>query len=218
MRRLGAELHLAGIDFEMAKRSARRHAAAAGLRFVEDGAEPAIAEGAGTIGVELAAGAELDSVVVPIGDGALLAGVGVALRHLAPTVRIVGVVAKGASAMQLSLAAGRPVATERADTIADGLACREPVAEAVAMLEGGYDEVRGVADADIVRAMAVAVDCLGIVLEPAGAAGIAAILADPAEFARQRTGIIVSGSNATLEQLSGWMASCSAARCQAGPP
>jgi threonine dehydratase len=63
-------VRLAGADFEAAKEAACRHAAAVGARFVEDGAEPAIAEGAGTIGLELAAAAELDVVVVPLGGGA----------------------------------------------------------------------------------------------------------------------------------------------------
>jgi threonine dehydratase len=106
MRRLGAEVRMAGADFEAAKEAACQHAAVVGAHFVEDGAEPAIAEGAGTIGLELAVAAELDSVVVPLGDGALLAEVGAALRHVAPATRIIAVVAAGAPAMQRSLGAG----------------------------------------------------------------------------------------------------------------
>jgi threonine dehydratase len=103
---------LVAADFEAAKEAACQQAAAVAVRFVEDGAEPAIAEGAGTIGLELAAAAELDSVVVPLGDGALLAGVGTALRHVAPATRIVAVVAAGAPAMQRSLAAIQLVETD----------------------------------------------------------------------------------------------------------
>jgi threonine dehydratase len=83
MRRLGAEVRMVGADFEAAKEAACQHAAVVGARFVEDGAEPVIAEGAGTIGLKLAAAAEVESVVVPLGDGALLAGVGTVLRHVA---------------------------------------------------------------------------------------------------------------------------------------
>jgi threonine dehydratase len=202
MRRLGAEVRLEGADFEAAKVAAARHAATVGARFVEDGAEPTIAEGAGTIGLELAAAAEVDSVVVPLGDGALLAGVGTALRHVAPATRTVAVVAAGAPAMQRSLASGRVVETEGVDTIADGLAVRSPAPEALTMLKGRYDAVVAVSDADIIRAMAMAADRLGLIVEPAGAAGLAAILAYPAAFARQRTATIFTGGNITLEDLS----------------
>lgn len=207
MRRLGAKVQLAGADFEAAKSAASGHAASVGARFVEDGAEPAIAEGAGTIGLELARFAELDTIVVPLGDGALLAGIGAALRHVAPRTRIVAVVATGAPAMQRSLAAGRVIETERADTIADGIAVRAPVPEALAMLEGRYDAVVAVSDADIIQAMAVAADRLGLVIEPAGAAGVAAILADATAFAGQRAATILTGGNVSLQHLCRWVQS-----------
>jgi threonine dehydratase len=202
MRRLGAEVRMVGADFEAAKEAACQHAAAVGARFVEDGAEPAIAEGAGIIGLELAAVAELDSIVVPLGDGALLSGVGAALRHVAPATRIIAVVAAGAPAMQRSLAAGQLVETESTDTIADGLAVRSPVPEALTMLKGRYDAVVAVSDADIIRAMAMAADRLGLIVEPAGAAGLAAILADAAAFAGQRTATIFTGGNISVQDLS----------------
>jgi threonine dehydratase len=206
MRRLGAVVELVGADFDAAKVAARQHAAATGARFVEDGAEPAIAEGAGTIGLELAAAVPgLETVVVPLGNGALLAGIGAAFRHAAPHARIVAGVAAGAPAMQRSLEAGRPVETERADTIADGIAVRVPVPEALAMLDGRCDAVVAVSEADIIRAMAVAIDHLGLVIEPAGAAGLAAILADPAAFAGRRVATVLAGGNVTREQLAGWL-------------
>src|SRR5262249_53541432 len=161
----------AGADFDAAKAAARRHAEANGARFVVDGAEPAIAEGAGTIGLELAAAGGIDTVLVPLGDGALLAGVGAALRHAAPGAQIVGVIAAGAPAMQRSLAAGRSLQPAGVDTIADGIAVSAPVPDAIAMLEGRYDAVTAVSDVDIIRGMALAADRLGLVLEPAGAAG-----------------------------------------------
>ncbi len=196
MRRLGAEVRLAGADFDAAKKAARDHAGAAGERFVEDGAEPAIAEGAGTIGLELAAGAPgLDVAVVPLGNGALLAGVGAALRHAAPGVEIVAVVAAAAPSMQLSLAAGRPVETASADTIADGIAVRVPVPEALTMLAGCYDDIVAVPEAGMRDAMRLAHRHLDCVLEPSGAAALAAILADPARFRGRRVAAILTGGN-----------------------
>src|SRR5260370_29357469 len=107
MGRHDATGRLEGGDFDAAKRAARLHAAKTGARFVEDGAEAAIAEGAGTIALELAEVGAFDAVVIQLGNGALLAGVGTALRHLAPNTEIIAVVAENAPAMKLSLEAGR---------------------------------------------------------------------------------------------------------------
>jgi threonine dehydratase len=203
MRRFGADVRLAGRDFDVAKHAARAFALERGLRFVEDGAEPALAEGAGTIGLELTgAAADLEAVTVPLGDGALLAGVGAALRHTAPRIDIVGVVSEQAPAVQLSLAQGRLVTTEHADTIADGIAARAPVPEALPMLEGRYDSIVAVSEEQIVRAMQLALEHLGLVLEPAGAVGLAAIMADPDRFRGRRVATILTGSNISLEMRS----------------
>lgn len=196
MRRMGADVHLVGSDFDQAKQAAREFALQRGFRFVEDGAEPAIAEGAGTIGVELAASAgNLDAVTVPLGDGALLAGIGAAIRHLAPRIEIIGVVAANAPALQLSLAAGRIIETPDADTIADGIAARVPVPEALVLLEGLYDSIVAVSEDQIVNGMQLAHQHLGLVLEPAGAVGLAAVAADPPRFRGKRVATILSGSN-----------------------
>lgn len=206
MRRLGAEVVLVGEDFDAAKAEAVRYAGAVGAQFVEDGAHAAIAEGAGTIGLELAGAIQPDTVIVPLGNGALLAGVGAALRHAAPGARIVAVVAEGAPSMQLSLAAGRSIETERADTIADGIAVRVPVPEALTMLEGCYDTVVAVSDAHIIRAMLLAADHLSLMVEPAGAVGIAAVLADPDAYAGQKVATIITGGNVTFKSLTDWKA------------
>jgi threonine dehydratase len=122
--------------------------------------------------------------------------------HAAPATRVIALVAAGAPAMQRSLAAGQVVETEGVDTIADGLAVRSPAPEALMMLKGRYDAVVAVSDADIIRAMAMAADRLGLIIEPAGAAGLAAILVDAAAFAGQRTATIFTGGNITLQDLS----------------
>jgi threonine dehydratase len=204
MRRLGAEVTLVGDDFDAAKIEAVRYAASIGAQFIEDGAHAAIAEGAGTIGLELAGAAQPDTVIVPLGNGALLAGVGAALRHAAPTARIIAVVAEGAPAMQLSLATGQCIETERVETIADGIGIRVPVPEALAMLEGCYDDIVAVSDADIIRAMSLAADQLSLMVEPAGATGIAAILANPNAYAGQQVATIITGGNVTINALANW--------------
>ena len=195
MRRFGADVRSGGADFDAAKQAARTHAKVHGLRFVEDGAEAAIAEGAGTIGLELAASAHFDTLIVPLGNGALLAGVGIALRHVAPVVRIVAVVATNAPAMKLSLEGGRAVATGSADTIADGIAVREPIAHVLPDLRRCCDEVVAVSEQQIVDAMRLLHRRLGRAFEPAGVVGVAAILAARERHAGRRVATILCGAN-----------------------
>ena len=195
MRRLGAEVRLSGPDFDAAKDAARHHAAAGGQRFVEDGIEAELAEGAGTLALELAASAPFDAIVVQVGNGALLAGVGTAIRHVAPHAEIVAVVVAGAPAMKLSIDAGRVIETARADTIADGIAVRVPIAATLAHLRACCDDVVAVSEARIFEAMRLIHQHLGVAVEPSGAVGVAAILDTPERFAGRRVATILCGGN-----------------------
>ncbi|GAA0713405.1 threonine ammonia-lyase [Dokdonella soli] len=199
MRRLGAEVRFAGVDFDAAKEAARRHASECGMRFVEDGAEPAIAEGAGTVGLELAAAATFDVIVVQLGNGALLAGVGTALRHAAPNAEIIAVVAENAPAMKRSLEAGRVIETDCANTIADGIAVRVPIPATLALLRDCCDAVVAVSEDRIFEAMKLIHRSIGLVVEPAGAAGLAAVVAEPHRFAGRRVATILCGGNISIE-------------------
>lgn len=206
MRRLGAEVRQEGGDFDAAKVAARLYAARAGARFVEDGREPAIAEGAGTIGLEIASAVpDLETILVPLGNGALLAGVGAAIRHAAPAARIVAVVASGAPSMKLSMESRSVVETERADTIADGIAVRVPVPEALDMLAGLWDEIVAVEEAAILAAMRLIHRTLGLVVEPSGAVGVAAVGADPSRYAGRSVATILCGGNLTSAQIRDWL-------------
>jgi threonine dehydratase len=117
---LGAELHRVGSDLDESKDLARGHAAANDLPFFEDGAEPAQFEGYAAIGTEILGqlGRAPERVIVPVGNGALIIGVGRAVG------RVTGVVAKEAPVMALSVEAGRPVECDRCATFADGMAVR----------------------------------------------------------------------------------------------
>jgi threonine dehydratase len=203
MRALGAEVVLEGDDFEAAKRSARRHADAKGALFIEDGVAPAIAEGAGTIAVELCRMEEpLDFLLVPLGDGALIAGVATWMRQAWPETEIVGVVATGAPAMLLSWREGHVVSTPTTDTIADGIAVRAPIPDAFAQARTLVEHVVSVSEDEILAAMRVLHRDAGLVVEPAGAAGLAAI---DSSFAHHRVGVIVTGGNITDEQAQRWL-------------
>jgi threonine dehydratase len=202
MRALGAEVILAGEDFDAAKAHARRRAESTGSAFVEDGTVAAIAEGAGTIALELTRMQQrLDAVVVPLGDGALINGIGAWMRDKSPGTRVIGVVADGAPAMDLSWRAHRVISTESISTIADGIAVREPVAVALRQMESNVDDVVRVSDDQIVDAMRMLLDDAGLVTEPAGAAGLAGAAKLGSELAGRRVGVIVTGGNISRDDL-----------------
>lgn len=205
IRALGADVILRGADFDAAKLAARAHAAATGGTFVEDGAPVAISEGAGTIGAELGDLA-LDAIVVPVGNGALLAGVGTWLRARRPATRVIGVCAAGAPVMHDVWRRGSDAAAgARADTIADGIAVRVPVAAAVHDLAAIVDDMVLVDDAALLAAMQALHAACGAVAEPSAVAGIAAIAADRARFAGTRVATILTGSNLGNDQRARWL-------------
>lgn len=200
MRRFGAEVILHGADFDAAKLHAAELAQATGAFFLEDGREPAIAEGAGTIALELLkSGTRPAAVYVPVGNGALICGVAAWVKAHAPETKVIGVVPEAAPSMLLSWREGRVVTTERADTIADGLAVRLPVDVAVDFMRGHVDGMVAVGDAHMQKAMRLLFRHAGIVVEPSGAAGLAAILDAPRDHAPVAT--ILCGGNVQAELL-----------------
>lgn len=206
MRALGAEVRLVGADFDDAKQAARDYSTHFGAFYVEDGAIPEIAEGAGTMALEMTqAAASLDVLLVPLGNGALATGMGAWMREASPSTRVVAVVAEGAPAMQLSFHAASPITTPSTNTIADGIAVREPVPFAVTSLHGLVDEVVSVSDGAIVRAMRFAHEHLGLVVEPAGAAGLAALLEDQLRWRGATLGIPLCGGNVTPGDARRWL-------------
>src|SRR5919202_2262023 len=206
MRRFGAEVRLEGEDFDEAKAAARALAGSEGWRFVEDGREVEIAEGAGTIALELCRWPEpFDALVVPLGNGALLSGVGTWIKAHAPSMRVIGVCAEGAPAMALSLRDGATRSTEKADTIADGIAVRVPVEEALSDLAGVVGDVLLVDDDTMVEAMRLLSWKMGLVVEPAGAAGVAALLAHRERFAGALMASPLCGGNLTAQQSRRWL-------------
>jgi threonine dehydratase len=204
MRALGAEVVIEGDDFDAAKDAARRHAGERGALYVEDGLPGAIAEGAGTIGMELTREAPPDAVFVPLGNGSLVNGIGTWFKHAAPSTRVVAVCAAGAPAMELSWRAGRPV-TAASATIADGIAVRVPVPAALEIMRTTVDEVMLVTDGEIREAMNMLLLDAGLVVEPAGAAGVAAIMQKRSTLAGLRVATPLCGGNLTEQQVREWL-------------
>lgn len=200
MRGLGADVRLAGEDFDAAMIAAKAFAAEAGLRMVIDSLDVETGVGAATIAVELCANETVDAVVVPLGNGAMLTGIGRWVKAASPQTEVIGVCAAGADAMERSWREGRIVVSERVDTIADGIGVRVPVPEAVKDMTGTVDDVVLIDDETIRSAMRLLFRTAGQVTEPAGAAGVAAILADPARFRGRRVATVLCGGNVSEEE------------------
>jgi threonine dehydratase len=171
MQALGAAVTVADDD---AARAARAHAVAhPGCVLANN--HPAVAEGAGTIGVELLRAGQLDTVVLPVSDGSLITGTGRWIKAHSPATRIIGVCPAAAPAVALSWQAGRVVRAEPAPTIADSLAMREPAPEAVRRMRALVDDMVLITDSALLEGMRLAARTLGVLVEPSAAAGLAAI-------------------------------------------
>jgi threonine dehydratase len=195
MRALGAEVVEHGGDFQAALERARSLADERGLLFVPSFA-PALVRGVASYALELFRGAPpLDRVYVPIGLGSGICGVLAARDALGLATEVVGVCSAGAPSYALSFAAREPVATERAETMADGLACRVPVEEALERIFAGAADVVTVTDAEIRAAMRALFSDTHNVAEGAGAAALAAALKERAANAGRRIGLVLSGGN-----------------------
>jgi threonine dehydratase len=199
MRAFGANVELVAGDFDDAKDAARHD----GGLFIEDGLLGAIGEGAGTIAVELDSAQPLDAVFVPLGNGALINGVGTWLKHHAAT-KVIAVCAASAPSMALSWRSRRPVSAP-SNTIADGIAVRVPVPEAVQLMESTVDDVMLVSDDEMRAAMRSLFYDAGLLVEPAGAAGLAAIAQRREEFSGKRVATILTGGNLTEQQVRDWL-------------
>ena len=200
MRRLGAEVRLEGNDFDAAKAAARAYAEAHGAPFVEDGALHAIAEGAGTIALEITQrldreAIKLDAIIVPLGNGALLTGIGTWIRARAPNCKVIGVVAANAPAMKQSWETGRLISTKTATTAADGIAVRECVPYALDCMKTTVDEVWEASETAIREARDFCRLHYGLVVEEAGVAGIASLLENGASLKGKTVATILCGGN-----------------------
>ncbi len=199
IRTFGATVIQQGRDFDAAREASEAYAASHGAFLLLDGADARVAAGAATLALEVtdgvAAGAlpALTTAYVPLGNGALIVGVGAWLRHAAPKCRIVGIAASEAPSMVLSWDAGKLVETPESATYAEGIACRVPIPEALDMMVGRVDELLLVSEAELHAAEAQLTAATGITAEGAAAASWAGMLADS-----RRDGpalVILTGSN-----------------------
>jgi threonine dehydratase len=195
MRAFGADLREFGADFDEAKDEAIRVAAAEGLHRVPP-FHRELVRGVATYGLEfLRAAPPLDAVYVPIGCGSGICG-GIAARDaLGLETEVIGVVSDAAPTAKLSAEAGEPIATNSARTFADGMAVRVPVAEALAVYGPGAARIVAVSDAQIAVAVRAYYTDTHNLAEGAGAAALAALMAERERMAGKRVGLILSGGN-----------------------
>lgn len=195
MKAQGANLVIHGHDFQAALERARELAAADGLYMIES-FDPALVVGVASYGYELFSKlADLDTVYVPIGLGSGISGTMAARDALDRKTKVVGVVAENAAAYALSFAQGKPVSTNSADTFADGMACRVPVAEAVAQINAGAERVVTVTEGEIKAAVRAYYSDTHNLAEGAGAAPLSALIKEKDQMAGKKVGLILSGGN-----------------------
>jgi threonine dehydratase len=194
-RGYGADIRFVGTTIDECLVAAREFEAETGAVLIHPFDHTDIVAGQGTVGLEiLEQRPDVKTIVVCTGGGGLLAGIAVAVKAIRPDVRIIGVQAAGAAAYPSSLAAGHPVALASMATMADGIAVGRPGDVPFGLVQHLVDEVRVVDDAVIARALVLTLERGKLVVEPAGAAGLAAVLDDPASF-EPPVVIVVSGGN-----------------------
>ncbi|MFF4737504.1 threonine ammonia-lyase [Streptomyces sp. NPDC001262] len=182
-RGYGAEVRLHGQGLDDALQAARAYAGETGAAFVHPFDHPDVIAGQGTVGLEILEQCpEVGTVVVGMGGGGLAAGIAVAVKALRPDVRIVGVQAAGAAAYPPSLAAGRPVAVRTPVTMADGIRVGRPGNVPFRIVARLVDEVRTVSEDELAAALLLCLERSKMVVEPAGASPVAALLSAPRSF------------------------------------
>jgi threonine dehydratase len=201
MRGFGAEVVEFGDDFDTAKDEAFRVAAAEGLHIVPP-FHPALVRGVATWAWELlSAQPDLHTLYVPIGCGSGICGAIAARDALGLSTRIVGVVSDRAPTAKLSAEACRPVPTDSAATFADGMAVRVPVPEALDIYARGAERIVAVGDEAVAEAIRLLFAATHNAAEGAGAAALAALMAEAGRMAGRKVGVVLSGGNIDSDWL-----------------
>ncbi|MGN6245698.1 MAG: threonine ammonia-lyase [Motilibacteraceae bacterium] len=194
-RAYGAEVRFAGHTVDEALVTALEWSEKSGAVLIHPFDHPDVVAGQGTVGLELVEQLpDVRTVLVCTGGGGLVAGMAVAIKGLRPDVRVVGVQAEGAAAYPGSLAAGRPVALPEMSTMADGIAVGRPGQVPFGLVAHLVDDVVTVSEESLSKALLLMLERAKLVVEPAGAAGVAALLEHPRAF-EPPVGVVLSGGN-----------------------
>jgi threonine dehydratase len=192
----GARVILFGEVFDEAHAEALRIATEEGLTYVHPFDDPAVMAGQGTVALEiLDAAPEIDTLVVPIGGGGLIAGMSVAAKAIKPGIRVVGVQAKGANATHLAFHDRYEGPLESPQTIADGLLTRAPGQHTLPLIRRYVDDVVTVSDESIAETVVLLMERAKTVAEPAGAVALAALLSGVVQASGHTSCAVLSGGN-----------------------
>jgi threonine dehydratase len=198
----GAEVILHGNTYDEAVVEASRICDEQNSVFLHSFDNPSVIAGQGTIGLEMMEDLpDLDVIIVPVGGGGLISGVSVAVKNLNPAVVIYGVQAAGSASMVASLKKGTLVDLQNVDTIADGIAIRQPSQLTFDITRRLVDEVVVVTDDEIADATFLLLERTKQVVEPAGAVGLAALLSGKIDVTGKNVGVIISGGNIDMSLL-----------------
>ncbi|MHB1980109.1 MAG: threonine ammonia-lyase [Sulfobacillus sp.] len=194
IRLWGGEIHQGGVGYDQAAVAAQEFAKERGWPFIHGFDDPEIIAGQGTIGLELAAQAEVGTVIAGVGGGGLLGGIAAsyAEQHVRP--RMIGVEPAGAASMQAALKAGHPVALAEVNTIADGLAPGQVSERTLRLFQTCVDQLVVIPDQALWPALTHLTEVEHLVVEPSGAAPLAALMAQP-DLGSGAVALIVSGGN-----------------------
>ncbi|WP_030217068.1 threonine ammonia-lyase [Streptomyces bikiniensis] len=194
-REYGAEVRLQGQVVDETLAAAEQYARETGAVLIHPFDHPDVIVGQGTVGLEILEQCpEVRTIVVGVGGGGLVAGIGLAVKSLRPDVRVIGVQAEGAAAYPPSLAAGHPVVVESPVTMADGIRVGRPGDVPFDLVREYVDEVRTVSEDALSSALLLCLERAKLVVEPAGASPVAALLSDPGSF-RGPVVAVLSGGN-----------------------
>jgi len=201
-RDYGAEVVLHGEGYDAARAEAERIAAERALVMIPAFDDALIVAGQGTVGLEIVEDLpDVEVVLVPVGGGGLAAGVGVAVRTLAPRAQVVGVQAEAAPGVKRSLEAGRRMSVACGPTIAEGIAVSGPGEVTFPLLRRVLDDVVMVNEDEIAEAMVLLIERAKLVTEGAGAAGVAALMSRKVDVAGKRVAAVISGGNVDINML-----------------
>ena len=196
IRQFGGELEMIGRDLDETKELLQGRPLSPDTVFIEDGSCPEIVAGTSTIGSEIVQQLpNVEVVIVPVGNGALIGGIGTGLKEFNPSIRVIGVQSDLAPCMALSFEAGHAVDTESCDTFATGMAVRVSIPEAVDLMLSVVDEMHMVSEIDLKEAMGAFYNHTGHLPEGAGVAPLAAALKMRAALEDKTVCLIASGAN-----------------------
>ena len=204
VKHYGAEVILAGGNYDEAYAYASEYGAKHSLTFVHPFQDPFVIAGQGTIGLEILESCrDVDAVIVPIGGGGLASGIATAIKETNPNIRVIGVSASGAPAFKNSFDMKQPIDSLSVRTIADGIAVRDTSPITLEYALKYVDEVISVDDAEIASAILYLLEKQKLVVEGAGAVGVAALLHDKIkDIKNKRIAVVLSGGNMDVTLLS----------------